>query len=293
MGRGGARRSEARDGPERRCLASGESRPATGLIRFVLSPDGAVTPDVAEKLPGRGVWVAADRAALQKAIAKKLFSRGFRTQALAPDDLIDHVERLLAKRAIEALALCRKAGGAVAGFEKTREAAERASTDAAWDQEEDWPDETAEEESSPARLLPDRAPTPDHAFHLVQARDGSPDGRRKLSRLAPPDAVLTPLDKAELGLAFGRPYVIHAGLIGGGATKRAVRELKRLQGVRGAEPPSGSNGSTLCDPGRAPHGRREAGPSEADASQEGSARRFLENAAGPATGRPGDKKATE
>ena len=65
MSRGG--RIKERDEPERRCIVTGEVQPKAGLIRFVAGPDGQVVPDLAEKLPGRGIWVTADRAAIAKA----------------------------------------------------------------------------------------------------------------------------------------------------------------------------------------------------------------------------------
>ena len=73
MSRGG--REKDRDEPERRCIATGEVQPKRGLIRFVVGPEGEIFPDLAEKLPGRGIWVAADRAALRKAAGKGLFAR--------------------------------------------------------------------------------------------------------------------------------------------------------------------------------------------------------------------------
>ena len=48
MARGG-RKSE-RDGPERRCIATGDSGETGGLLRFVVGPEGAVVPDLAERL---------------------------------------------------------------------------------------------------------------------------------------------------------------------------------------------------------------------------------------------------
>ena len=72
MTRGG--RAQDRDEPERRCLATGESQPRGGLIRFVLGPDGVLVPDVAGKLPGRGMWGGAGRAGVQVAGKKKLFT---------------------------------------------------------------------------------------------------------------------------------------------------------------------------------------------------------------------------
>ncbi|MEL6979234.1 MAG: RNA-binding protein [Pseudomonadota bacterium] len=213
MGRGGVKKE--REGPERRCIATGVSGPTAPLIRFVLDPEGALTPDLAEKLPGRGVWLSAQAAAIDLAVKKKLFSRAFRTQVLAPEDLRAHLSRLLEKRAIEAVSLCRKAGAAVAGFEKVRDALRRAAFSGA-DGEE-------------------RA----QGVFLLQAYDGAEDGRRKLSRLLAPDAIVTTLSADELGLAFARPYVIHALLMETGVARRALREVKRLEGVRGALTASG------------------------------------------------------
>ena len=86
------------DEPERRCIATGESQPKSGLIRFVVGPDETIVPDLLEKLPGRGIWVAADRDALKKAVEKNLFSRGAKRKVALPDDLIAQVARSVEKR---------------------------------------------------------------------------------------------------------------------------------------------------------------------------------------------------
>ena len=44
-------------GSQRRCIVTRAERSPNDLIRFVVDPQGAVVPDVARKLPGRGVWV--------------------------------------------------------------------------------------------------------------------------------------------------------------------------------------------------------------------------------------------
>lgn len=207
MGRGG--RDKQREAPERRCIATGRSDETDLLIRFVLDPEGVVTPDLAEKLPGRGAWVGADRAALSKAIDKGLFSRAFKTRAVVPDGLLNQIEDLLARRAVQGVALCRKAGVALAGFEKVKDALMRA----VWDGPE------GEERAQ--------------GVILAQASDGAEDGRRKLSRMVPPESVLSDLTGSELGLAFGRPCVIHAALLESGAASRAIRDIRRLAGVRG------------------------------------------------------------
>ncbi len=198
MTRGG--RAKTREAPERRCAATGETGATGPLIRFALSPEGVVTPDLAEKLPGRGIWVKADRAALALALKRNAFARSAKRPVAAPPDLVERVEALLRDRAIQAIALCRKAGLGVGGFEKARAAL------GAW-----------------------RGPEP---AALLQASDGAEDGKRKLRRLAGEIPVLGALEKSELGLAFGRPYVIHAVLMAGGASDRVIREVQRLEGVR-------------------------------------------------------------
>ncbi|MEM6662503.1 MAG: DUF448 domain-containing protein, partial [Pseudomonadota bacterium] len=57
MTRGGRRKD--RDGPERRCIATGETGATDRLIRFVLAPEGGLVPDLAARLPGRGAWLTA------------------------------------------------------------------------------------------------------------------------------------------------------------------------------------------------------------------------------------------
>src|SRR5688572_25991309 len=83
---------------ERRDIVSGEVMDEARLIRFVAGPDGAVVPDLARKLPGRGLWVAASRASVETAARKGLFARAAKSRVAAPGDLADQVERLLRSR---------------------------------------------------------------------------------------------------------------------------------------------------------------------------------------------------
>ncbi|WP_050928927.1 RNA-binding protein [Aestuariivita boseongensis] len=195
MGRGGAHKDRG-DGPDRKCIATGEVQPKFGLIRFVAGPDGQIVPDVLGKLPGRGVYVAADRAALETAVKKNLFARGLKTQTRVPEDLIAEVERQLTRRVIELISLARKSGRAVAGYEKVK-------------------DILAKEE----------------AEVLIQAKDGSERGKSKLST-PHYGTYIGFLTADELGMAFGRETVIHAALASGGLTQRVVEEAQRLKGVR-------------------------------------------------------------
>ena len=195
MTRGG--RVKDRTEPERRCIATGEVQPKAGLIRFVVGPDGAAVPDILGKLPGRGIWVSADRAALDKAVAKKLFSRSAKQSVSVPETLADDVERQIAARLVELISLARKAGQAVAGYEKVK----------SW-------------------LATGEAAV------LIQASDGSSRGKSKLSSPPGKGTYIGWLTADELGLAFGREHVIHGALSTGGLSKRVVEEAARLKGLR-------------------------------------------------------------
>ncbi len=202
MTRGGRRK--VRDEPERRCIVTRETAPRRGLVRFVVGPDGAVVPDLAERLPGRGMWVRADRAALEKAVGKNLFARAARQSVRAEPDLADRVEAGLAQRVVDLIALARRAGAAVAGREKVRE-----------------------------RLMAGRAAL------LVQAADGSPRERAALRPPAGEESLIALLSARELGMAFGRDRVIHAALDGGGLAERVAGEALRLAGFRSDAPRTG------------------------------------------------------
>lgn len=194
MTRGG--QDKDTEGPERRCIVTGDVGPKSGLIRFVLGPDGQIGADIAGKLPGRGIWVTADRDIIAKAAAKGLFARAAKMAVTVPPDLVDRVEAAQARRVVDLISLTRKSGRAVAGFEKVK----------GW-------------------LADGKAKV------LLQASDGSDRGKGKL---------WTPeggrwfgcLTSAELGMAFGRDYVIHGALGSGGLTARVVEEAAKLSGLR-------------------------------------------------------------
>jgi uncharacterized protein len=198
MSRAGASKDRG-DGPDRKCIATGEVQPKFGLIRFVAGPDGRIVPDIVGKLPGRGVYVAADRVALDKAVGKKLFARALKQPVQVPEDLVAEVERQLVRRVVDLISLARKSGHAVAGYEKVK----------------DWLGK-------------------EQAEVLIQAVDGSGRGKSKLS--TPHFGhYIGWLTADELGMAFGRQTVIHAALASGGLGQRVVEEAQRLSGMRKTE----------------------------------------------------------
>ena len=105
----------------RTCIVTGEEATPERMIRFVVGPEGEVVPDLARKLPGRGLWVRAEQAAVAEAVKRKLFAKAARAAVTAPADLAERVERLLLGRVLEDLSRARRAGRAVAGFVKVEQ----------------------------------------------------------------------------------------------------------------------------------------------------------------------------
>ena len=229
---------------ERRDLVTHQVMDESRLIRFVAAPDGSVAPDLGRKLPGRGMWVAADRASVETAAKKNLFSRSAKTKLNASADLAATVEILLFRRCLDQLGLARREGVLISGFEKSA-AAIRAGK-AAW---------------------------------VIEASDGSSDGRGKLLALARHQTakVCGMFSADDLSLALGLENAIHAVLLHGGRADRWTVEVERLAGFkplrpsewdqdgpqRGTEtghgPPSSDGGGTAAsgsdeDPGHEPPG---------------------------------------
>jgi uncharacterized protein len=204
---------EPETGPLRRCILTRERLPKEAMIRFVLGPGRALVPDLAARLPGRGIWLSARGDVIETARAKgvlvKAFARAAREPVAIPADLTAVLEAGLARRIAELLGLARRAGQAVAGFQKAR----------------DW-------------LRTGRAGL------IIQAADGSPEERaRFLSGAGRPDGqgigeavpVLAPLDAAALGHVFGRDHVVHVAVAPGRLADVLTNETGRLAGLQGPE----------------------------------------------------------
>ena len=187
---------------ERRCIVTGEVLPETHLIRFVVGPENEIVPDLAAKLPGRGIWVGADRETLARAVAKNYFSKAAKTSVKAAADLPDRVELLLVQRISNDLGLARRAGELILGFDQVTRGFEEKTRIAA----------------------------------IVEASDGAADGRRKLLGAAQSRglefALIDVLSIDELSLALGRDNVVHAALKPGRLAERLVFETGRLKGFR-------------------------------------------------------------
>jgi predicted RNA-binding protein YlxR (DUF448 family) len=171
--------------------------PKAQMIRFVIGPDRAVVPDLAERLPGRGIWLSAAGDVVQAARVRGAFAKAARGPVTVPPDLLEMLQAALVRRIGELLGLARRAGQAVAGFEKARE----------------W-------------LRDSRAGL------VVQAEDGSADERvRFLSGARGTVAVYAPLTAAALGGVFGRDRAVHVVVAPGILADRIGQECTRLAGL--------------------------------------------------------------
>jgi uncharacterized protein len=210
----------SRIGPDRLCVATRSVRPVGDLIRFVAGPQGLV-PDLKRKLPGRGVWVTAHRKAVADAVARGAFKKSLKSDVAIPADLVQLVDKLLVRAALDALAIANKAGEAICGYAKV----EAALADG-------------------------------EATALLHASDASDDGVQKLfaalKRNQSEELVNFPrirtFTSSDLDLAFGRANVIHAALLAGRAGQTFLARWRDLERFRSNEFDTDSNIETGAPP---------------------------------------------
>lgn len=187
----------------RRCIVTRQALEKAAMIRFVLDPEGRVVPDLKGKLPGRGLWVTADRAVLAEAAKRNDFAKAARQSAKVPADLVERVAELARREVAELIGLARKSGQLRAGFEKVQIALE----------------------AGKVRVL-------------IAASDGAEDGRGKLARLASRTGagsgveIVAPLTAAELAQALGREHAVHAAVAPSGIADRIIAACRRLSGLQ-------------------------------------------------------------
>jgi uncharacterized protein len=205
---------------DRTCIVTRRAGAADDLIRFVAGPDSALVPDLKRNLPGRGCWVTADRLHVDRAAQRKLFARALKAEVKVPADLGEMVDRLLARAALGALGLARKAGAVAMGAAKV-EAAVRSGEALA-------------------------------ALHAIEA---SPDGVRKIAQArrateligGPAIPAYKLFSEAEIGLALGGANVIHAAVLAGDAGRAALKRVVALDRYRGGTPEDQATVAAVAD----------------------------------------------
>ena len=194
---GGDEADEER-GPLRRCLVTRQSGERAQMIRFVLGPDRLIVPDLAARLPGRGFWLSPSANVLEAAIKRGVFTRAARGPVTLPPELGSLIRSGLTRRIVDLLGLARRAGQAVGGFAKAREALVQARTGL-----------------------------------VVQAVDGSDEECRRLLSGSQTIPVIRPLTASALGAVFGRDHVVHVAVAPGRLAAALTTEAARLAGMTG------------------------------------------------------------
>ncbi len=188
-------------GPVRLCALTRTPQNIEDLIRFGAGLDGVVVPDLAMRLPGRGVWVGLSRTNVEQAIRRNVFAKSLKRNVTPPVDLPERIDALMLKRVLEALSIANKAGLVIPGFAKVDEALETG-----------------------------------RVAGLFHGKDGAADGTERLDRKfhaisAANDYVgpiVSELTIEQISLAIGRSNVVHAAIISGGAAARLLDEARRL-----------------------------------------------------------------
>ena len=181
----------------RTCIASGNQCSKAGMVRFVIDPDSRPIPDLEEKLPGRGIWLTADRRLVHRACVKNLFAKKTRQHVHIDYDIPELMDKLMVRRCTHNLGLARRAGQAIVGFDKLR-----------------------------------RALLHHHKGYVFLAHDGGLKGRKKITQLAGKIPMLCALTATEIGIAFGRNRVAYAFILPSGLGDSLFRDMRRLAGLR-------------------------------------------------------------
>ncbi|MEQ1647635.1 MAG: RNA-binding protein [Hyphomicrobiaceae bacterium] len=200
------RRGKGRAGVVARlCIVNRIELPVEQMFRFVVGPDGMLVPDLAHRLPGRGVWVDGRRDDVLTAVKKGLFKRSLKRPVTVDPEICATIERLLVADVRQALSLANKAGLVASGFGKVD-----------------------------AELAGGRVAV------LLQAQEARPDGAQKLARKfiaiardrGKPSPIVDELSSADLSLAIGGENVIHAAMAAGGQSRSFMRRVLRLKRFR-------------------------------------------------------------
>jgi len=192
-------------GAERTCALTRELKPAADMIRFVVGPGGEAVPDVKRKLPGRGIWVTATRGAVEDAVKRNVFTRGFKRDVRVALNLAAQTEQMIERAALDALAIAGKGGTVISGFSRVETAVGR-----------------------------------DDILAMIHAADAGDDGKRKLAATLHRNTTVKSREivmidmftGAQLDLALNRPNVVHAALLAGPGSETFLARVARLTRFR-------------------------------------------------------------
>lgn len=177
----------------RKCIVTGDVKEKTDLLRFVVTPELLVVPDLSKKLPGKGIYVTNSRQALETAVQKNLFAKASKLKAKTDKTMVETVERVLQKRALDAVSLAKKAGILVLGLEKVLEVLKKGKV----------------------------------AF-IVEAKDAGDDGKNRIALAAKDLEVFRLFSVEELDKALNKVNTVHAALVKSEMAQMVHKEFDKL-----------------------------------------------------------------
>tara|TARA_B100001057_G_scaffold475314_1_gene541968 strand:- start:536 stop:1114 length:579 start_codon:yes stop_codon:yes gene_type:complete len=180
----------------KKCVIKGKAFEKKFMLKLVLSPDGKIILDLNEKLPGKHIWISSERNSLVEAESKNLFSNFFGISKDENKKILYSITSFLKKRIIQRISLARKSSFAICGYEKIKSA-----------------------------LLQDKIDL------LIQACDGSKKEKSRLRGKFYNKFLIECLKSSEIGVAFGRNYTIHAGILSNGFNEKFKNDVQKLNNL--------------------------------------------------------------
>ena len=87
------------------------------LIKICLSPDNKLLPDLRDNLPGKSVWLPADKTLIVDILRKEDLKTYFGVSKIFSPDLVSIIEMILRKRILSSISMTKKTGALAIGLD--------------------------------------------------------------------------------------------------------------------------------------------------------------------------------
>ena len=87
------------------------------FIKICLSPDNILIPDLCDKLPGKSVWLPADKALIVDILRDEDLKTYFGISKIYSPDLVSIIEMVLRKKIVSSISMTKKSGVLAVGLD--------------------------------------------------------------------------------------------------------------------------------------------------------------------------------
>ena len=178
---------------ERKCILECVVKKTEDLLRFVVL-DNTLLPDFNKKLPGKGIYITNNQLSLKAALDKKLFQKVSHQNLNIDSNMVDVVEGLLKKQALNSINIARKAGALVSGFEKVKEVIKKNNVE-----------------------------------FIIQASNAGQDGKEKIAFLAKSIEIFNLFSIDELDITLNKENTVHIAILKSDMSGMVYNNLKKYQ----------------------------------------------------------------